>query len=279
MDNEIENEVVENDNEELELVDNEDETVETEEGAQPEVETEMSDIEDEVQEEKKFTQKEMDEIIATRVNRVEREYQKKSKEQEGIINTLKVGLGKDNIQDIEEELRKFYSDQGINVPEKPKYDEYEEKILARAYANEVIEAGEDEMKKIANEIASKPYEKRTVREIETLNILGKELIEREEISELKSKGQDVSILNNSNFTEFRNKLNPNIKISEAIELYNKINSKEVKRPPNPGSANSSHTESKYKDFYTSEEVDNLTSKDLDNPKIFKAVMDSMSKWK
>lgn len=279
MNEDLENEVIENDNEELELIDNEEETVETEEGAQSEAEAEESEVEEATQKEKKFTQKEMDEIIAARVNRVEREYQKKSKEQEGLINTLKVGLGKDNIQDIEEELRKFYSEQGIKVPEKPKYDEYEEKILAKAYANELIEAGEDEMRKVANEIARKPFEQRSVREVEILNILGKELIEREEISELKSKGQDVSILNDSNFTEFRSKLNPNIKVSEAIELYNKLNSKEVKRPPNPGSAQSSHTESKFKDFYTSEEVDNLTSKDLDNPKIFKAVMDSMSKWK
>ena len=33
-----------------------------------------------------------------------------------------------------------------------------------------------------------------------------------------------------------------------------------------------------KKYYTSEEVDKLTSKDLDNPTIFKNVMASMKKW-
>ena len=103
-------------------------------------------------------------------------------------------------------------------------------------------------------------------------------MERKEVSELKSKGIDTSILNEQKFKEFRSKLNPKINVSEAIDLYNKVQSKEIKRPANPGSATSVHTESKYKDFYTSEEVDNLSKKDLDNPQIFNAVINSMNKW-
>ena len=281
MDNE--NEVIENDNNEVELIEVSDELelensneVEND-GAQSNDDTNDSNEEEETQAQM-FTQDEVDKMIASRVNRLEREYQKKFKENEGLINTLKAGLGKDNVNEIESDLRSFYSEQGIKIPEQPKYDEYEEKILAIAYSDEVIQAGESEMEKVANQIASKPYEQRSIREIETLNILGKELMERKEVSELKSKGIDTSILNEQKFKEFRSKLNPKINVSEAIDLYNKVQSKEIKRPANPGSATSVHTESKYKDFYTSEEVDNLSKKDLDNPQIFNAVINSMNKW-
>jgi len=48
-------------------------------------------------------------------------------------------------------------------------------------------------------------------------------------------------------------------------------------PQNIGAVNSSS--SKEKDFYTPEEVDKLTSKDYDNPKIMERVRQSMLKWK
>ena len=52
---------------------------------------------------------------------------------------------------------------------------------------------------------------------------------------------------------------------------------EVPKPPITGATNTSSTAEK--DFYTSEEVDRLSEKDLDNPKIFETVRKSMLKWK
>ena len=292
MNENLDNNVLEQNDEvdeKLELVEDnsdteKDETVKVDDGAQSETETDEqkdgqeNEEHEENQNKKMFTQEELDNIVASRVARVKRDYQKQNKEYEGLINTLKAGLGKDNIKDINSELVKFYSEQGIQIPEMPKYDEYEEKILAKAYADELIQNGEEDMLKEANRIAMKPFEKRTVREIEILNILGKELTERKEINDLKTHGQDTSILSETKFKEFRTKLNPKISVSEAIDMYSKLNPKKITTPPNPGSATSKHTESKIKDFYTSEEVDALDSKDLDNPKVLKAVMASMEKW-
>jgi hypothetical protein len=50
-----------------------------------------------------------------------------------------------------------------------------------------------------------------------------------------------------------------------------------KAPPEIGGVNQSSQ--KEKDFYTPAEVDKLTDKDYDNPKIMEAVRRSMSKWK
>lgn len=64
----------------------------------------------------------------------------------------------------------------------------------------------------------------------------------------------------------------------AYEVINAKKQRETKPVPQDiGAVNSSSA--KEKDFYTSAEVDKLTSKDLDNPKIMERVMKSMTRWK
>ena len=66
---------------------------------------------------------------------------------------------------------------------------------------------------------------------------------------------------------------------DPILCYEAVKAKEAKTkktpPPEMGSVGS--IAGKEKDFYTSEELDKLTSKDLDNPKIFKVAMNSLEK--
>lgn len=62
----------------------------------------------------------------------------------------------------------------------------------------------------------------------------------------------------------------------AYATIQQLKEKTVKpTPPNIGAVNSSS--SKEKDFYTSAELDKLTSKELDDPKIFKTAMKSLAK--
>ena len=93
-------------------------------------------------------------------------------------------------------------------------------------------------------------------------------------------GEQVSKygLNNKEFKEFSKKFNSDTSITDIYDLYEKLNHKEVEKPASTGSIKSTVGESKVKKYYTSEEVDKLTSKDLDNPTIFKNVMASMKKW-
>lgn len=63
----------------------------------------------------------------------------------------------------------------------------------------------------------------------------------------------------------------------AYEVVRIKKERETKTPPKDiGGVNQSSQ--KEKDFYTSKEVDKLSKKDLDNPKIFERVMESMTKW-
>ena len=69
--------------------------------------------------------------------------------------------------------------------------------------------------------------------------------------------------------------------NDPVLAYDVINAKKQREtkptPPEIGGVNNSS--SKEKDFYTSQEVDNLTEKDYSNPKIMEIVRKSMLKWR
>lgn len=68
---------------------------------------------------------------------------------------------------------------------------------------------------------------------------------------------------------------------DPVLAYDVINAKKQREtkptPPEIGGVNNSS--SKEKDFYTPQEVDNLTDKDYNNPKIMEIVRKSMLKWR
>lgn len=64
---------------------------------------------------------------------------------------------------------------------------------------------------------------------------------------------------------------------DAVKAY-KIVREDNPAPPSIGSVKSASVQAE-KDFFTSDEVDQLTPKQLDDPKILQKVMQSMTKWK
>jgi hypothetical protein len=86
--------------------------------------------------------------------------------------------------------------------------------------------------------------------------------------------KDITELGND-FFGFMSALKDPAKAYDALLIMQGRTTKPV--PPDIGAVNSSA--GKEKDFYTSAEVDKLSKKDLDNPKIMARVMDSMTKWK
>lgn len=64
---------------------------------------------------------------------------------------------------------------------------------------------------------------------------------------------------------------------DTLIAYNAIKGTERPKPKEIGAVNAASTQEK--DFYTPEEVDRLTKKQLDNPKTMAAVMKSMTKWR
>lgn len=277
-----ENEEVLQDNENVEL----EEFTDTEEEKVPA-------SEEDVKEEKLYTKAEMDaeiERIAklreTRAyKRSERKAQKEIDQYKGIIDTLKVGMGKDNLDELSNSLEDFYREQGIDVPKRNNsLSEKEETILAKAYAKEIIELGEEEINEVANSIYNKPLNQRTIRDKVLFNELGEYMMNKKAEDDLKSKGINTNVLQDTEFKNFASKFSSTTALSEIYDMYSKLSgSKETEKKTPPASTgsvrNTSKITDKYREDYTPEEVSKLTTKDLDDPKLMRAVEKSMEKWK
>lgn len=217
-------------------------------------------------------------LIRDRINR-ERKQNKELAKYRQLENVIKAGLGVDNLDDAISKTSEFYKEQGVTIPEfKDVYSERDEKILAKADAQDIIELGKSEMEAEANRIASIPESKRTLREKTIFDTLCKELIGLKDMEELKSKGYKTDILQDKEFSDFRNQFNVNTPISTIYEMYNKVSGKTVEQPRSPGSAKSTTTVKQIKEYYSPEDFDKLTDEELNDPKIMKIVDKSRLQW-
>lgn len=271
------------DMEEVEIIENQEE----EEIHSLEVE-DSTEKEQMTQDERLFSQEELDKKVKERVGRAERksrrELAKRDKELERyrqLEKTLRTGLGANEDDDIFEKVNSFYKEQGVDIPQfESVSNKRDAERLGEYDAKDLIASAEfDEIQDRANELASlKKNGNISHREEAEFMRLGEYLTNELRMKELKEKGVDEKVLEDKDFKEFSKKFNSDTPIADIYDLYFKLNHKEPEKPDSTGSVKSTVGESKVKKFYTSEEVDNLSSKDLDNPTIFKNVMASMKKW-
>ncbi len=252
--------------------------------------SEVKEVKESVKE-KTYTQKDVERIIKNRVARIENENSKKLKEYENLAYTLRKGMGKNdvNVQDLNKDLRDFYKEQGIDIPEQQPvhYSDTEETILGNHYAEELIGADDDdEINRVATEIYQIPKEKRSARQKAIFSKLGEYMTHKSAICQLEKEGIDTSIVDDDGFKKFASQFSASTPLKDIYNIYNKVNQLDVKTekvekkiPASMGSIKSINSENEIKEFYTPEEVRNLSSKDLDNPALMKAVEKSMAKWK
>ena len=244
-------------------------------------EVEATDTTDEVEEEretKTFTQEEVDKFVKDRLfrqeNKIRDEYERKYSRVEEVLNA---GLGTSNISEATEKLTEFYKEQGINIPEQ-KLTSRQERILAEAEANEIIADGYDELVKEVDKLANKGADNLTSKEKLIFTKLAEERTRQEALKDLKSIGVGEDILEDKEFKNFSDKLNPKLSVKEKYEMYEKIKPK--KKIETIGSMKGTPAmDNGIKDFYTREEALKFTREDFNkNPKLFEAVEKSMTKW-
>lgn len=263
---------------------NDNDVVDNEEEREFSEDSDTSKEEEEKTQSKMYTEEETEKIAKQRETRAwkkaTREKNEELKDYTEIIDTLKAGMNLESIDEIKKSLKNFYSEQGIEIPERKGLTEREEKILAEADAKEIIELGEDEVNKVANEIYNKPLEKRTTREKVIFEKLGNYVMEEKAKKSLVDKGIDTSILDDKKFKSFASKFNANTDLSDIYEMYNTLNApkEKVERPKSTGSVKTVASTNEIKEFYTPEEVSKFSMKDLDNPTLMKAIENSMRKW-
>ena len=206
---------------------------------------------------KKFSKK-----LGKELAKMERDNAKKDE----LINLIKEQTGAGTMDEL---LDLSYKQYEVERPTSTKDDE----ILGKHDAQELLELDDyDEIEAEANRLARS---NRSVREDAMFRELGTYLTNKK--TELKRKneilqaGLDESIMQDKGFTDFLGKFNEGTSISEAYDLYQKVNPK--KEPFNTGSLKDDKATNETP-YFSKDEFMALTDEDLKNPQIFKKAMES-----
>jgi len=255
-------------------------TEELVDGARATTETEGS--------EKLYSQADFDKMVNDRINellpkkleRAKSKMQREYTERYGRLETtLKAGLqatgtNVESVEDITNTFNDFYKSKGVNIPEQAQYSEHDLKLLANAEANEIISSGYDDLVEEVDRLAEIGADNMTPREKIVFQKLAEERMKQDSIKELAKIGVSPEVLNNSEFKEFANKLNPKLSAKEKYEMYKQLNPK--KEVEQIGSMKNNNVTKEVKSYYTDEEISKLTIEDLDNPLVWEAVRKSMT---
>lgn len=225
--------------------------------------------------------KKLDEAFGKRKARWEA---KRNKEEEakygGLLSVLRAGTGKESVEEITDTFKEHYEKRGIKptITDR-RYSADDIAVLAAAEADEIIGAGFEEVVEEVDRLAKKGLSKMTDREKAVFKRLAEHRKATEESRELSSLGVTAEEYGSAEFKEFAMKFNPATPIKDVYNIYRQTKpQKEIKTA---GSMKQTPmTDNGVKDFYSYEEASKFTQKDFDNnPALFKAVKNSMTKWK
>lgn len=254
----------------------------TEENVPVEGETETvnatEESEPEQKQEESFTKSQVDEMIAKKLARKEAKIRKEFENKYGRLETvLNTGLGTSNTSEAIEKLTEFYSQKGITIPDvNTSLSDRDIEALAESDAKEIISLGYDEIKDEVDRLANTDIEKMSKRDKLVFTKLANERQRIEDEKDLASIGVNTDAINEKDFQDFANKLNPKMSLKEKYEMY--LEFKPKPKVETMGSMKSAVPQKTIKEFYTPEEARKLTMKDLDDPKIMEAVEKSMALW-
>ena len=229
---------------------------------------------------KMFTQDEVNDIVGKAKARtrakIEKDYQRKYGDLEDV---LRAGTGKESVEELTDTFKDFYQKKGIKLREKPTYSARETEILARAEAEEIINSGYEDVVEEVDRLTQIGAANMTPREKAVFKALAEHRQSAERGRELSKLGVKEDVYGSKDFTDFAGKFNANTPIAEIYEIYSSRQPKKEIRTMGSMKNNDSG-DNGVKDFYTPEEARKFTKKDYDkNPALFKAVENSMLKWK
>ena len=229
---------------------------------------------------KTYTQEEVDAMMGKRSARIEKKVRKEYERKYGDLEeVLKAGTGKEDVGEITNTFRQFYTNKGIQLRQKPTYTDEDIKVLAKAEAEDIIRNGYDEVVEEVDRLAGIGFEKMTAREKAVFKTLAEYRQGAERGNELSKIGVTEDVYNSKEFTEFASKFNPKTPIKDVYDIYRKTQpQKEIK--PMGSMKNTASDDDGVKDFYTPDEATKFTIEDLNkNPALEAALWKSARKWK
>ena len=216
----------------------------------------------------------LDEVLGKKIARKEAKIRKEYERKYGNLEeVLKAGTGKESVEEMTDTFAEFYRQKGIKIPEKPTYSAKDIEVLARAEAEDIIRGGFDEVVEEVDRLTQLGVSNMTEKEKAVFKALATHRQNAERSIELSKIGVTEDVYNSQEFKDFAGKFNPNTPIKDIYDIYHKtLPKKEIrtmgsmKQMPEQGA----------KDYYSPEEIERLTMKDLDDPKVWEAVRRSMT---
>ena len=240
-------------------------------------------VEQTTEETPKYTEAEfnakLDEVLgkklARREAKIRKEYDRKYGDLEEV---LKAGTGKEDVTEITDTFRDFYTKKGVQFKQKPIYSDKDNETLAKADAEEIIRAGYEEVVEEVDRLAAIGVANMTPREKVLFKTLAEHRQSTERGNELAKMGVTEDVYNSQEFKDFAGKFSSSTSISDIYSIYAKTQpKKEIKTM---GSMKNTAVESAVKEYYSPEEASKFSRAELDkNPALFNAIMQSMAKWK
>ena len=227
-----------------------------------------------------FTREQMEahanEVAGKRAARVETKLRRENQQKYGRLEELlRAGTGKESLEDITAEMERFYAGKGVSMPQSGSYSQKDIQTLARADAQEIIDAGDEEVAEEMERLGKMGIANMSDRDKILFRALGEHRTASERGKALSQIGVPEMVYNSPEFTAFAKQFQASVPITEVYKLYEKTTDTS-KAEPIGSMKNGGRQEEKT--FYTPEEVDRLSSKDLDNPVIFQRVRESMRRW-
>jgi hypothetical protein len=235
---------------------------------------------EETQQAKTYTQEEVDAIVGKRLARQEGKIRKEyDRQYSGLVDVLRAGTGQESVEEMTDTFRSFYEKKGVQIPNRSnELTEHEIRVLADADANEIIDAGYEEVVEELNRLADKGFDSMTAREKAAFKKLEEHRQSTELARELSSIGVTEDVYKSEDFQKFRSMFNSKTPIKDVYDIYSKQHKKDYRTA---GSMKATPTDnSGVKDFYSFEEASRFTKEDFDkNPALYQSVVNSMPKWR
>ena len=235
---------------------------------------------EETQQAKTYTQEEVDAIVGKRLARQDAKIRKEyDRQYGGLVDVLKAGTGKESVEEMTDTFRGFYEKKGVQIPNRNnELTEHDVRVLAEADANEIIDAGYEEVVEEVDRLAKKGFDSMNAREKAMYKKLADHRQDAELRKELASIGVTEDVYKSEDFQKFRSMFISNTPIKDVYDIYATQHKKEFRTA---GSMKATPTgNSGVKDFYSFEEASRFTKEDFDkNPALYQSVVNSMPKWR
>lgn len=228
---------------------------------------------------KTYTQEEVDALMGKRTSRLEakirREY---DQEYGGLMDVLRAGTGKQTVGEITESFKEHYTQQGVQLPQKPMFSDRDLATLAEKDAAEFINAGDDDVADEVARLEKLGADNMTDREKKVYQRLTQHRQNAQREAELAKLGVPEEVYKSAEFLNFAKKFDSSTPITDVYDIYRKTHTKETK--PMGSMKTTGGNDTGVKEYYSREEAAKIKKEEyLRNPALLKAVENSMLKWK